>query len=350
MKRTLLILALASCVSMLTACGGGDKTETKPSAKSQVITLSYANFPPKITFPCVQMERWAEEVEKRTGGAVKVQTFPGSTLLGAKNMLRGVQEGQADIGCLSLAYYPGVFPLTTSTNLPVGFSSATVASLTLWELYQKHQPKEFENLKVLTMFTSAPSNVMSKVPMKTLADMRGVELRGSGSLLRMIELMGAQPVGMPMSQTPEALQKGLVKGLVSSLEVLMDFNFAEICRYETIANLPVYPFAVVMNKDKWNALPDQAKKVLENLGREQALWTGQYMDQHINKALKWAREKYGIEIFKLSDGEMAGIREKSKGIISAWKAEAEKAGYDADAVLKDVRALKAKYEMEYPVN
>lgn len=346
MKNVFTIAALACCLLLLAGCGGEETGKSDSTA--EVITLSYANFPPKITFPCVQMERWAEEVEKRTNGAIQVQTYPGSTLLGAKNMLRGVQEGQADIGCLSLAYYPGVFPCTIATNLPVGFSSSTVASLTLWDLYQKYQPKEFDNLKVLTMFASAPSNVMSKVPLKTLEDMRGVELRGSGSLLRMIEVMGAQPVGMPMSQTPEALQKGVVKGLVSSLEVLKDFNFAEICRYQTITNLPVYPFAVVMNRDKWNALSPEVRKTLEDLGREQALWTGQYMDSHIDEALQWAKEKYAIEIFELSETEMASIREKGASAIEEWKSEAVAAGYDAEAILADIKEFKTKYEAEYP--
>jgi TRAP-type C4-dicarboxylate transport system substrate-binding protein len=345
MKKTIVAVTLAILALGLAACSGADKPAEQ---KTEAVTLSYANFPPKITFPCVQMERWAKEVNARTDGAVTVNTFPGSTLLGAKNMLRGVQEGQADIGCLSLAYYPGVFPCTIATNLPVGFSSATVASLTLWDLFQKYKPAEFKNLKVLTMFTSAPSNVMSKEPLKSLDDMRGVELRGSGSLLRMIEIMGAQPVGMPMSQTPEALQKGVVKGLVSSLEVLKDFNFAEICRHETITNLPVYPFAVVMNLDKWNSLPESTQKVLEDLGREQALWTGQYMDKHIHEAIEWSKEKYGINIYELTEAEQAKIRSKGQGIIADWKTEAAKAGYDANTVLGDVMKLKAKYEAEYP--
>ena len=58
-------------------------------AQSQ-ITLKYANFPPAPTFPCVQMEEWKTEVEKRTGGKVTVQTFPGSTLLNPKTMFEGV--------------------------------------------------------------------------------------------------------------------------------------------------------------------------------------------------------------------------------------------------------------------
>ena len=67
-------------------------------AQAGPIKLSYANFPPAPTFPSVQMERWKKEVEKRTQGKVAINTYPGSTLLGAKNMMDGVIAGQADIG------------------------------------------------------------------------------------------------------------------------------------------------------------------------------------------------------------------------------------------------------------
>lgn len=332
-KLTTLVAAMA--ITLLTAATALAGT-----------TLTYANFPPAKTFPCVQMERWKTEVEKRTGGELAVQTFPGSTLLGAKNMLRGVQTGQADIGCISTAYYPGVFPLMSAVNLPVAFTTTEVASLTMWDLFQKYQPEEFSNVKVLTMFTSAPSQVMSKQPVKSLADLAGLELRASGSILQILSSLGAQGVGMPMSQTPEALQKGVVKGLVSSFDVLMDFNFAESCRHETITNLPVYPFAIIMNKARWDALPADVKKVLDDLGREQAAWTGKYLDDHINKSLEWSKEKYGVEVYELTDGEYAEIKAKSAGLVDEWKAAAAKAGLDGDAILADMLALKAKYEQE----
>lgn len=350
-KRYLAVL-LAFAALALAACsdqGAGDTSGSTPDETAQeVITISYANFPPASTFPCIQMERWADEVEKRTDGRVKVETYPGGTLLSAKNMYRGVLEGQADIGCLSLPYYPGVFPALLSVNLPVGFTNATTASLTLWDLYNKLRPDEMKNVKVVTTFTSAPSNIMSKEPVRSLEDLQGMELRASGALLKMLELMGAKPVGMPMSQTPEALQKGVVKGLVSSLEVLKDFNFAELCRYETITNLPVYPFAVVMNEDRWNSLPDDVKKVIDELGREQAEWTGDYMDAHIDEALEWSKKNHQIEIYTLAKEDRARIAEIGEGIVEDWKVEAEKAGLDADAILRDLMAFKGKYEERFP--
>ena len=334
MKRLLTLLAALALTGLMaaTALAG--------------TTLTYANFPPAKTFPCIQMERWKTEVEKRTNGAVTVQTFPGSTLLGAKNMLRGVQTGQADIGCISTAYYPGVFPFSAVINLPVAFASTEVASLTMWDMFTKYQPKEFADVKVLTLFTSAPSQIMSKTPVKTLGDLKGLELRASGSILKILGDLGAQGVGMPMSQTPEALQKGVVKGLVSSFDVLKDFNFAELCRYETITNLPVYPFAVIMNKARWESLPADVKKVLDDLGREQSKWTGQYLDNHIKDSLAWSKEKYQVEVFKLTDAEYDTIKTLGAPLTDAWKGEAAKAGFDADAVLTDMLALKKKYEAE----
>ena len=91
------------------------------AAMAGPVKLSYANFPPPVTFPCVQMERWKTEVEKRTNGKVAINTFPGSTLLGPKDMMDGVIAGTADIGNLCQAYQPGRFVLSNATALPLGF-------------------------------------------------------------------------------------------------------------------------------------------------------------------------------------------------------------------------------------
>ncbi len=355
MRTITRLLAIVCMAVALFACSeepaqqpeASKSQEAAAPAETATITLSYANFPPAITFPCVQMERWKEEVQKRTAGKVAIETYPGGTLLGAKNMFTGVVQGQADIGCLCMSYQPGVFPLTTALEVPVGFSSSTVASMTLWDLYEKFQPAAFKDVKVLAMFTTAPSNIMSRVPVKTLADLKGLELRASGGASQALKLLGATPVSMPMPDTPEALQKGVVKGLFTSLEVLKDFNFAELCRYETVTNLQVYPFSVVMNREAWDRLPADVKAVFDELRREQSLWTGQYMDEHVQESLAWSKEKYGIEVYQLSDAEMEEARATLTVMIDQWKEKAQAVGVPADDVLADLLALKAKYEETY---
>lgn len=311
------------------------------------ITLKYANFPPAPTFPCVQMEQWKKEVEKRTGGKVTIQTFPGSTLLNPKTMFEGVISGTADIGCLAMSYQPGRFPVSEAIDQPVGFTSAKAASLALYDLIEKYNPKEFEQVKVLTLFTCPPANVMTIKPVKSLKDLKGLELRVGGTQADIIKNLGGIPVAMPQSDTPEALQKGTVKGHVSSMEVLKDFNYASYTPNATITNLWVVTFSVVMNKDKWNSLPADVKKVMDDMRKEWALWTGNYVDNHVLESLKWSKEKYNLQVYELTAAEKAEASKLIKPLIDGYVERATKAGLPGSQIMKDVYFLKEKYEKQY---
>ncbi|RJQ61580.1 MAG: C4-dicarboxylate ABC transporter substrate-binding protein [Desulfobacteraceae bacterium] len=315
------------------------------SGAAAPITLRYANFPPAPTFPCVQMERWKTEVEKRTAGKVAIKTFPGGTLLGATEMMDGVIAGQADIGNLCMAYQPGRFIVTNATALPLGIPNAKVGSLVLLDLYKKYQPKPFADVKVLAMFATAPSNIMSKVPIRTLEDLKGLSLRGSGGAGELLKAWGANDVGMPMSAVPEALQKGVVQGLFSSLEVMKDFKFAEICRYATLTETVIYPFAVVMNMASWNSLPAEVKKVMEDMITEQSIWTGEYMDNHVKESNEWSKKTHQVEFIQLPAQEKARWNEKLRGLTDAWIKDASEKGYPAKAIVEDIKTLIQKHSM-----
>ena len=332
MRHRILFTIASICLALLLA-----------AAHAGAATLNYANFPPAGTFPSVQMEQWKKEVEKRTDGEVTINTFPGGTLLGAKNMLRGVVQGQADIGNLCMPYQPGAFPLTSVMELPLRFRSSRAASLVLWELFQKYDPEAFDKVKVLTVFTSPPSSLMTREPVRSRADLKGMELRASGSASDILDRLGATPVSMPMSETPEALQKGMINGLLSSLEVMKDLNFAQYCPYVTRANLQVYPFAVVMNRDKWEALSRESQKVMENLAREHAEWTGEYVDGHVDEALEYSRTEHDVTVFEFSEKERRTIQEEIEPLIGEWKGKARKKGLPAERILEDVRAWQEEF-------
>jgi TRAP-type C4-dicarboxylate transport system substrate-binding protein len=314
-----------------------------PAAQGQTIELTYANFPPAPTFPCVQMERWKTEVEKRTSGQVAVKTFPGGTLLGAKDMIDGVIAGQADIGCLSMAYQPGRFIVTNATALPLDIPDARTGSLVLLDLYKKYQPEEFSKVKVLAMFTTAPTNIMSKVPVRTLEDIKGLDLRASGGAAQILAALGANPVGMPMPATPEALQKGVVKGLLSSLESMKDFKFAEYCPYVTMSDTAIYPFAVVMNQDSWDRLPQNVQQVFESMIAEQSEWTGNYMDQHVKESMDWSVETHKVQVITLPAEEKARWDERLQPLTAQWIQDANGKGLPAEAIVADIKALIANH-------
>lgn len=313
----------------------------------QTITLKYANFPPAPTFPCVQMEEWKKEVEKRTNNKVSIQTFPGGTLLPAKNIFDGVITGTSDIGNFAMSYQPGRFPISEAIDQPIGFSSAKASSLALYDLIEKYQAKEFEKVKIVTLFTCPPANIMTVKPVKSLKDLKGVELRVAGTAADIIKNLGGIPIAMPQSETPEALQKGTVKGHVSSMEILKDFNFAAYTANATISNLFVVTFAVVMNKEKWESLPADVKKVIDDMRKEWALWTGNYVDNHVTEAIKWSKEKYNLQIFELPQAEKEEIPKLLKPMIDGYVKRVTDQGLPGEQLIKDAYALKEKYEKQY---
>ncbi|MFH1350654.1 MAG: TRAP transporter substrate-binding protein [Pseudomonadota bacterium] len=312
------------------------------SAAAEPIKLNFASFGPVKSFPNVQMERWKSEVEKRTGGKVSIKTFPAETLLAAKAIYDGVAAGQANIGSLCMAYQPGRFIVTNATSLPVGLPDTRVASLTLWDLYNKYKPKEFAEVKVLTMFTCPLSNIISKKAVRKLEDLKGLDLRASGGAAQILKAWGANPVGMPMPATVEALQKGVVQGLFSSLETLKDLKFAEYCPYVTMTDTVIYPFSNVMNMDTWNSLPKDVQKVIDDMGREHSEWVGKYNDDYWKKCVEWAKKNHNTEIITLSDQEKARWDKLVEPIINQWIEDANAKGFPGKAIVDDIRAFAKK--------
>jgi TRAP-type C4-dicarboxylate transport system substrate-binding protein len=254
-------------------------------------------------------------------------------------MMDGVIAGQADIGNLCMAYQPGRFIVTNATSLPLGITNAHKGSLVLWDVWKKYQPEAFAKVKVLAMFTTAPTNIMSRVPVRTLEDLKGLDLRASGGAAQILAAWGANPVGMPMPATVEALQKGVVKGLFSSLEAMKDFKFAETCKYVTITDTVIYPFAVVMNMDSWNKLPQDVQQVMDDLRVEQSEWTGTYMDNHVKAAMEWAKTEQNVEVITLSAEEKAKWDAKLLPLTEKWTVDAKSKGFPANDIVKDIKSL-----------
>lgn len=314
------------------------------AAPAADITLTYAFFAPAGTFPGKQMQHWADELTKRTNGKVAVKTFPGGTLLGAREMYDGVSKGVADIGLGAPSYDPGRFPLTSGVSLPLGFPNATVASRTLWELTKEFQPKEYENFKVIAMFTTEPGYIQSRRPAGTAAELAGMKLRAAGTGVPVLKALGAAPVGMPMPEVPQSVQTGVIDGTMTSREVLQDFKLAETLKYVTDYPTVVVTFAAVMDRKRWDALPADVKKVFDELGPEMAVWTGNYHDnENVGGALAWAKKEHKLQIVPVSAQERAAWDAKLKPMEEEWVKEMTAKGLPAAKYLARARELRDQF-------
>jgi TRAP-type C4-dicarboxylate transport system substrate-binding protein len=337
MKKAMFGLA-AALVGAAMMCGCGDAAKTEPAQNDEAVNLKYANFPPPSTFPCVQMERFKEELEKRTEGKIKITTYPGGQLLDAKAILDGVINGTADIGNFAMSYQPGRFPVTEALDLPHFFPDSKTATRALEAVMDAFDPAEFKDVVVLSVFTCPPAVAMTKTPVNTLADLKGMSIRSSGTGAEVLKRIGGTPVSMPQSEVPDALQKGLVVGNLSSAEVLKDMNYADPCPNVYQADLGVVSFAVVMNKRKFERLPKDLQDALRTLGREQSHWTAEYVDQHVEDAIAWSTEKY--EAFKVvtpNDEDRAALRAAAAPLMDEYDKRGKAKEVDGKAVLDVVK-------------
>lgn len=330
---------------LLAALGAGVFGMSVPMAvQAADINLTYAFFAPGKTFPGRQMDHWAAELAKRTNGKVAVKTFPGGTLLSAKDMYDGVSKGVADIGLGSPAYDPGRFPLTSGMALPVGFPNATVASRTLWELTKEFKPKEYEGFKVIAMFTTEPGYIQTKTAVRNAADLNGMKLRAAGTGVPVLKALGAAPIGMPMPDVPQAVQTGVIAGTMTSREVLQDFKLAESLKFVTDYPTVVVTFAAVMDRKRWDKLPADVQKVIEQLAEEMPTWTGQYHDrENVGAALKWAAAEHKLQIVPLAADERARWDAKLKPMEQEWVAEMTAKGLPAAAYMKRMHELRDQF-------
>lgn len=345
----LLIMVLAAaCGAKSEAPASGDSAAASGNASSsssgdKPIELTYAFFAPATTFPAKQMEKWKEEVEKRTNGKVTVKLFPGGTLLTDKNMYDGVKSGVADIGLSVMTYEPGRFPLMTIAEMPSGFPNAKVASQVVYDLMQEYPQEAFKDMQLVTAFATEPAYLQTKDPIAKLSDLKGKQIRISGALAPVLKGMGASPVGMSQSEAVEALQTGVISGYVSSREVLKDLKFAEMVKYETNYPLTVSTFAAVMNKDKWDSLPPDVQKVIQELGPEMAAWAGEYLDTAVKGAMEWAQTEQGFKVIELSPEEKKAWDEKLKPFQDKTVEELKAKGLPAEEFRARVYELKDKY-------
>lgn len=241
------------------------------SGPVSAVELTYSTFFPATHAHAVLAQQWCDEVAKRTNGAVKINLFPGGTLTPGDQCYDGVVKGISDIGFSVLSYVKGRFWLSEVIDLPLGYKNGSQVTHLANAYYEKFKPKELDDVQVMYLHGHGPGlvNTVSK-PVEKLEDLKGMKIRCTGTSSKIATHLGATPVAMPQPETYDALQKGVVEGVLSPIETLKGFKFAEVTKFTTLNYGSSYTicFFVVMNKKKWAALPKDVQATIEKINKE----------------------------------------------------------------------------------
>lgn len=313
------------------------------SAKPLELSLSLVT-PPKHLRNINVINPWVKMIEERTGGKVKMTVYYAAALAPPPQTFESTVSGVADISEGLVYATPGRFPLTETVMLPeLGLETSLSCSKALWQLYQTvpELQKEWQGVKMLWLHTTPGIKLITrKKPVRSLEDLKGLKIRVSGATaVKMGKALGFTPVSMGIGDLYLGLEKGVIDGVALPSEILVSRRLGEVTKYVTDIDLGHDAFFVVMNENSWKGLPDDVKKVIEELSGEWAVeFTGKAWDKFDQEAVG-KNKASGIEYIELEAAEKAKWKNLLAPVKGEYAAELDAKGLPGKKVLSDIQKM-----------
>jgi TRAP-type C4-dicarboxylate transport system substrate-binding protein len=277
------------------------------------------------------MEYWAQEMEKRTNGRVKVQFFWGGALGPGGAQVDGIKAGTFDLAIVCPAFHPGKTPLTNVLTIP-GISSDHIATIKafvdLAELPEIKAELGKWNAKYLFSTGNGNYEIMSNVPIRTLADIKGTKLRAIGYQAELVKALQGVPVAMPAADIYMALSKGTVAGAVwAGAMELESYGFHEVIKYYTITD----GFCTgslgyhVISKDAWNKLTKEEQKISNEIAAEIPKKYVRWLQDGIGRSW-YIMQRAGVQLFVFTKADTKVMLELAMPLRNKWAKEQDARG------------------------
>ena len=322
MKRLAAVLALASTFAL----------PALAQTKWDLPTAYPAN-----NFHTENIQQFANDIDKATGGKLKIQIHPNASLFKAPEIKRAVQGGQAQAGEILLVNFENEDPLFGIDGVPF-LASSYAESMKLYKAERKALEEKLAKQGIMLLYAVPwpPQGIYSNRAINSAADMKGLKWRAySPATSKIAELVGAQPVTVQAAEVSQALATGVIDSYMSSGATGYDSKTYEHLKrfYDTQAWLPKN--AVIVNKSAFDALdkPTQAAVLKAAADAETRGWkisaekTHWYTDQLKQK---------GMTIEKPSEQLTADMRKVGNVMLAEWL---RKAGPDGKKIIDQYRAL-----------
>lgn len=239
MKKLVLIPVMILLVGALVfvGCGAEAPAPAAPAAvaPAQPVTLTLATFFGAPSMQVKALDDFAADVERETNGLLKIDIFPGGSLLATTELMEGVVAGVSDMSYLCQYQPSGLHPATEVLGLPLGAPTGWVLSQVSDDWYREFLPTaEYEGTKVLWVSNVTPEVIMTKgTPVRKLEDLAGLKIRSVGPGADFITALGGTVIGVPTPDVYDGIQKGEFDGCLFATEALASWKLAEVVDYVT---------------------------------------------------------------------------------------------------------------------
>lgn len=322
-------------------------------AQQQPVTLKFHTFMPPVSHVWQNMHgAWMDKVEQASGGRIRFERYPAMQLGGTPLQLYDqARDGVADVVWTLAGYTPGRFPSVDVFELPFMMTNAEATSRAYWDYAQKYAKDEFRETQVIALHVHGPGLFHSRgKEIASIGDLRGMKVRGpTRTITRMLGVLGATPVAMPLPQIPDALSKGMVDAAVIPWEVVTSVKVDELARSHSefdpsVGGLYTAAFVLAMNKAKYDALPPDLKKVIDaHSGADTSAWLGKVQQQGDLPARKVAIEDRKNKVIVIRGEQAEAFRKVGQQIQDEWAKDMASKGRPGQQMLEDARTLIQKH-------
>ena len=300
-------------------------------------------FSPKHTMQVELFEVWANKIHEMTDGRLKVTMYPGGALGKTTDHYDLVEKGIADLAYVLHDYTPGRFPMTSVFELPFMVPSAERTSTAMWKIYEEFPEfqKEYSRVKPLALFCHPGGHFNTvKKPIRSLEDFKGMKFRTANPhITKALKAFGAIPVTMAVTEAYTALERGVVDGTVLPWEGMHVFKQAELLKYSTEADFYTMTMMVVMNRDSYNSLPEDIKKVIdETTGMTMSREAGRIFDQ-VRPVMKQHCMEAGVQPLELAPQVRKELERLTVPLREEWVEEMEAENLPGRKVLETALKL-----------
>ncbi len=279
MKKIILAVAVVVLMSGL-ILGSCAEPEASPSPApspspspapppEKAVTLRLAIPWPPGDPPQVEIQKYADAFNARSGGKCTIVVHPAESLVKTQESLDAVRTGAVEMAGYPTGVFSSVDPRLATPEIPflyTGIEADAAAQDDLLPMYNEFMPEKF-NQMFMGHFICLPLEIIGNKPVKTVADWKGLLVHAVSPVAsQVIEAMGGSPVPAPFVEGYTVLEKGVVDAGMISSQFSVTFKVYEVADYETLGYLVPASLCVAINMDTYNSLPKDIQDLLVEEG------------------------------------------------------------------------------------
>ena len=322
---SLLSLTLSACALLFAAGAGAQAKWDLPTGY------------PATNFHTENIPQFADEVDKASGGKLKIQVHANASLFKAPEIKRAVQGGQAQAGEILLVNFANEDAMYEIDGIPF-LATSYADSNKLYRASKKALEERLakQGMRLLFSVPWPPQGVYSNKQINSAADLKGLKWRAySPATAKIAELVGAQPVTVQAAELPQAMATGVVNSFMTSGSTGYDSKTFEHLKFfaDTQAWLPKN--AVIVNQKAWDAL-DAATRTAVQKAAADAETRGWKVSEEKNGWYLDQLRKNGMTIYPPSQQLRADLKKVGDTMVEDWL---RKAGAEGRAVVDAFRRM-----------